>query len=140
MRKTIHCGSFTLSLFFVLAVFSYSQPAQEKVDYGKIIGTWKVEINADGEFYYLSLEVKVTEGKLEGTVSESQGYLTDVSLSNILFDGENLNFEFTSTTPPDGLQRLVKTEFKVGVDKLEGMVSVPDMQVTAPATAIREKI
>jgi hypothetical protein len=139
MRKTIRRGIFALGLFFVLALFSYSQPTQEKVDNGKIVGTWKVEIDAGGEYYYLTLEMRVTEGNLEGTVSESQGIFTNLPISEILFDGENLSFEFTSPTPPDGLQRLVKAEFKVGVDNLEGMMSVPDIEATVPATATREK-
>jgi hypothetical protein len=139
MRKTIHCGIFALGLFLVLALFSYSHQAQAKADNGQIVGTWKVEIDAGEQFYYLTLVLKVSEGKLEGTVSESQGYFTDVPLSNILLDGDKLNFEFTSPTPPDGMQRLVKAEFKAGVDKLEGTVSVPDIQAVVSATATREK-
>jgi hypothetical protein len=76
---------------------------------------------------------------LAGAVSESQGTFTDLPVSNIVFDGENLNFEFTCATPPDGLERLVKAEFKVGVDTLDGTMSVPDLQAIAPATGTREK-
>jgi hypothetical protein len=139
MRKMIHCGIFAFGLFLVLALFSYSHQAQAKADNGNIIGVWKVEIDAGEQFYYLTLVLKVSEGKFEGTVSESTGYFTDVPLSNIYYDGENLRFEFTAATPPDGLARLVKAEFKVGVDKLEGTVSVPDIQAEVPATAAREK-
>jgi hypothetical protein len=139
LRKTIHCGIFAVGLFLVLALFSYPHQAQAKADYGQILGTWKVEIDAGEQFYYLALVLKVSEGKLEGTVSESQGSFTDVPLANILLDGDKLNFEFTCPTPPDGIERLVMAEFKVGVDKLEGTVSVPDIQAVVPATATREK-
>lgn len=139
MRKTIHCGILGLGLFFVLAFFSYSHAAQEKVDYGKIIGTWKVEVDAGDVYYYLSLELTNNQGQLEGKLSESMGTFSDVPISKILYDGENLSFEFTSPTPPDGLQRLVKAEFKVGEDQLEGTMSVPDIEATVPATAAREK-
>jgi hypothetical protein len=139
MRKTNQSGILVLGLFFVLGLFSYMQGAQTKADNGKIIGTWKVEINAGQEFYYLTLEISVTDGELDGTVSESQGTFTDLPVSNILFDGESLSFEFTCATPPDGLERLVKAEFKVGVDALDGTMSVPDLQAAAPATGTREK-
>jgi hypothetical protein len=135
----IYYGMIGFCLFFALTLLSYSQAAQAKADNGKIVGTWKVEVDAGDQIYDLSIVLKVTEDKLNGTVSESQGYLTDVPLANILFDGENLRFEFTSATPPDGLSRLVKAEFKVGPDKLEGTMSVPDLQAIVPATGAREK-
>jgi hypothetical protein len=135
-----NCPFLLASVFFVLVLFSFSWAAQEKPDYGKIVGTWKIEVDADGEYYYLTLELKNAEGNLEGTISEDAGSFTDVPISEILFDGENLSFEFTSPTPPDGLERLVKAELKVGVDTMNGVMNVPDLGASATATATREKL
>jgi len=126
--------------FFVLGCFSFSQTGQQNPDYGKILGVWKIEVDADGEYYYLTLDLKSVDGTLEGTVSESQGYFTDVPVSEIVFEGENLSFDFNSPTPPDGVARLVTAEFKVGVDTMDGVVNVPDLGVSATATATREKL
>lgn len=126
-------------IFSILAFFSYSQGTQDKVDNKKVVGTWKIEVNAGNEYYYLTLEMKETEGKLEGKISEEMDRIKDAPISQVLFDGEKLSFEFTSPTPPDGLERVVKAEFKVGVDKMEGTMSVTEMGVSVGATAAREK-
>mgnify|MGYP001055838487 CR=1 FL=1 len=126
--------------FYVVGCFSFSQSGQQNPDYGKILGVWKIEVNADGDYYYLTLNLKDVGGALEGTVSESQGYFTDVPISEIVFDGENLSFEFNSPTPPDGVTRLVSAEFKVGLDTMDGVINVPDLGVSATATATREKV
>jgi hypothetical protein len=139
MRKTNRSGILVLGLFLILALFSSAEATQAKADNGKVLGLWKIEIAANGDYYYLTLDMKETEGTLAGAVSESQGTFTDLPVSNIAFDGENLNFEFTCATPPDGVERLVKAEFKVGVDTLDGTMSVPDLQAIAPATGTREK-
>ncbi|MDH7512921.1 MAG: hypothetical protein QHH14_08245 [Clostridiales bacterium] len=127
-------------IFFLSMCFSFSQGVQQAPDYGKIIGAWKIEIDADGEYFYLTLNLRNVNGTLEGTISESQGYFTDVPVSEIVYDGENLSFEFRSPTPPDGVARLVRAEFKVGVDTKDGIISVPDLGVSAKAAGIREKL
>jgi hypothetical protein len=118
--------------------FFLSLQSQESADFTKVTGSWDVEVYADGDAYYLTMELKVTEGKLEGTISESMGTFSDVPLTEITFDGENLNFQFTSPTPPDGLSRLVKTEFKLVEDKLDGVMIVEELGVTASASAKRK--
>ncbi len=132
--------SFLAAIIFLLPTyFSFSLRAQEKASIETIVGTWRIEVDADGEYYYLTLNLKSVNGTLEGTISESQGYFTDVPISDIVFEGENLSFEFNSPTPPDGAARLVTAEFKVGVDTMDGIVNVPDLGVSAPAIATKEK-
>jgi hypothetical protein len=139
MRKILQSCALILGLFLVLAAFSPALPVQAKADNGKVIGLWKIAVDANTEYYYLVLEIKEAEGKLTGAISETQGTFTDLPVGNLVFDGENLTFEFTCPTPPDGLERLVKAEFKVGVDSLEGTMSVPDIEASAPASGSREK-
>ena len=139
MNRCLHRILMVFS-FFVLGCFCFSQSAQQDPDYGKIVGTWKIDVDADGEYYYLTLQLKNVEGNLEGTISESTGFFSDVPVSEIVFDGENLSFEFNAPTPPDGVERQVLAEFKVGVDTMNGVVNVPDLEVSAAATATREKL
>lgn len=125
--------------FFMVWYGSFGRAGQQTPDYGKILGTWRIEVDADGESYHLTLNLKSVEGGLEGTISESMGYFSDVPVSKIVFDGENLSFEFNSPTPPDGMERLVSAEFKVGVDTMDGAVNVPELGVSATASGTREK-
>ncbi|MEW5901977.1 MAG: hypothetical protein AB1715_10980 [Acidobacteriota bacterium] len=132
-----------VSILFALGLLAFSflalmPVAQEKANTGKILGTWKVEIYAGDTYYYLSLVVSETQGQLAGKISESMGSFTDVALEEIFFDGEIFRFNFTCPMPPDGVTRLVKAEFKVGVDTMSGIVSVPDLDITTDATATRE--
>jgi hypothetical protein len=129
---------FVLSLFFISVLSLSSLKSQEAVDYGKVLGTWEIEVEAEGEYYYLTLILKMSDGKLEGTMSESTGYFSDVPLSNIEYDGSNLKFDYTAPTPPDGYERVIRTEFEVGDNTLEGTMSVDDLGVTALATGKRE--
>ena len=126
-----------LAALAALLIFSFAI-AQEKVDNSAILGVWKIEVDANGQYYQLTMELKEAAGKLEGTVSESQGMFTDKALENEAFDGTTLSFEFNSPTPPDGLERLVKAEFKPVEGKLDGTMAVPAMGVTVRATAARE--
>lgn len=127
-----------LSVFLILSLSSAPPQAQVAVDYGKILGSWDVEVNADGEYYYLSLNIEKSEEGLKGTVSESTGAFSDVAIKEIQYDGQTLKFQFTSPTPPDGLERVVKADFKVGDSKLEGTMAVEDLGLSVPATAIKK--
>ena len=127
-----------LSLFLILSLSSLPAQNQATPDYGKILGTWDVEVNANGEYYYLTMNIEKSEQGLKGTVSESTGAFKDVPIKEIQYDGLTLKFQFTSPTPPDGLERLVKADFKVGDNKLEGTVAVEDMGISVPATATKK--
>lgn len=136
--KTKFLKVFVLSLFFISLLSLSSMESQEAVDYGKILGNWEIEVDADGEYYYLTMILKMSDGELEGTISESTGYFSDVPLSDIEYDGTSLRFEFTAPTPPDGYERVVRTEFEVGDNTLEGTMDVDDLGVSALATGKRE--
>lgn len=124
------CALCVFSLSFLLSL--------QTPDYGKIIGEWDIEVTADGEYYYLSMKMEKAETGLKGTISESTGGFTDVPLANIKFDGQTLYFEFTSPTPPDGNERLIKAELKVGDNKLDGTLTVEELGISASATATRK--
>lgn len=127
-----------LSLFLIISFSSPAAQNQAAPDYGKILGIWDVEVNANGEYYYLTMNIEKSEEGLKGNVSESTGAFSDVPLKEIQYDGQTLKFQFTSPTPPDGLERLVKADFKVGDNKLEGTVAVEDMGISVPATATKK--
>jgi hypothetical protein len=111
--------------------------AQQPVSNAKIIGTWIIEIVDEGQSYYLTLVLSENQGRLEGKISEQSGMFTDAVLSSINFDGENLSFEFTGPTPPDGMQRLIQTVLKLNGDVMEGSVTIPDLGIAAEAKATK---
>ena len=136
-----------MKIRFAIAVFCiglapagslWAQTVPAKVDNSKIAGAWQVEIDADGTYYYLSLNILDNAGKLEGTVSEASGLFKDVPLADVLFDGEKLTFKFNSSTPPDGATREVGAEFKLVQGALDGTVRVVELAVTVPAKGTRE--
>jgi hypothetical protein len=118
--------------------FAASTLAQEKADTAKVVGTWKIEVYAGDTTYSLSLVVTEDQGQLVGKISESMGTFTDVAISDISYDSVTFRFNFVSPTPPDGLSRTVKADFKVGTDAMGGVISVPDLDITTDAKAIRE--
>jgi hypothetical protein len=114
-----------------------SAAAQGKPDTGKVVGTWYIEIYAGEQTFTLKLVVTETQGQLAGTISESMGTFTDVAISEIFYDGANFRFSFVSPTPPDGLSRTVKADFKVGDGTMTGTIEVPDLGFMADAKATR---
>lgn len=126
----------TVALFF----FGLSAQTQEKkVDRGMVLGTWELEVDAGGEYYYLTLVISETEGALGGTISDKYGMFTDVPLKDVQFDRESLTFEMTVPTPPDGLERIVITEMELEGDGLVGVMNVEELGVSAPVTGKRQK-
>jgi len=117
---------------------AFAAPAGQKVDLTKVAGSWSLEVNAGEEFYYLALDLKVKDGKLEGGLSEQNGMFKDAPLANIEFDGTTLKFDVKVPTPPDGGERLVKTEMKLAEAKLEGMLTISDMGLSAGVTGVKK--
>ncbi len=122
----------------VLLALVLAAPAQQKVDPNKIAGSWSLEVNAGGEFYYLTLDLKVKDGKLEGGLSEANGMFKDAPLASIEFDGTTLKFDVKIATPPDGAERLVKTEMKLANAKLEGMLTIADLGLSVAVTGVKK--
>jgi len=135
MTKTSFRAMLVTAVFIL--VVAVTAPAQEKADASKIVGTWTIDVYAGEANYTLSLAVTETDGQLAGKISESMGSFSDVAVSDVFYDGDTFRFSFSSPTPPDGASRTVKAEFKVGVDKMDGMLSVPDLEVTVEAKATR---
>ncbi len=135
MTKTGFRGLLVTGL--IVLVIAVAAPAQGKADTAKIVGSWTIDVNAGEATYTLSLIVTDTNGQVAGKISESMGAFSDVPLSDIYYDGPTFRFAFMSPTPPDGTSRTVKAEFKVGVDKMDGTLIVPDLEVTIEAKATR---
>jgi hypothetical protein len=110
----------------------------EQASKAKVLGSWDVEVSAEGQSYFLTMVLGEKDGQLAGTVSEQNGAFTDVALSSLSYDGTTLTFEFNSPTPPDGVERLVQATFSWAGDALEGSVTVPDLGVTVPAKAAKK--
>lgn len=112
--------------------------AQEPQDYDKILGSWDMEVDAGGEYFYLSFTIEKTPEGLKGTISESSGFFSGVPLENIEFEGANLRFEMNIPTPPDGYQNLVKADLELIEERLEGTLTVESLGVSASATATKK--
>lgn len=134
--KSLKLKALGFCMIFLLFLLAFAN--QESSDISQITGSWEVEVNAEGEYYYLSLTIEESEGKLSGRISESSG-LFDVEIANILYDGKSLNFEFISPTPPDSIERNVKAIFSVGTDRMEGTLTVEELGASALAVAERKK-
>lgn len=137
--KSIYGKILIFGLLFAFGLSFSVLFGQEKLSPEKVMGEWNVEIDAGGEYYYLNMTIEKTDGTLEGTISEESGYFQNLTLSSIEFDGAILKFEFTAPTPPDDYERVVKAEFKVGENRLEGYMTAEDLGLTVSAVATRKK-
>jgi len=131
------------SAFFFLApaallAVALSVPAQQAAP-DKVAGVWNVEVSVETDVFYLTLTLRAAEGKLEGEISEAYGSFANVPITEVVYDGTVLNFAFNAPTPPDGLERAIKVEFKV-LDEthLEGILTVSDLGLGAPVKAVRQ--
>jgi len=104
-----------------------------------LAGTWSVEVYVETEVYYLTLTLRAAAGGgLEGTVSESYGSFTDVSIGEVKYEDANLSFQISAPTPPDGLERTVSFDFAVKDEaSMEGTLGVPDLGVAGRAVAAK---
>jgi hypothetical protein len=112
--------------------------AQTKPAPDNLVGAWALEVNAGGENYYLTLVFKVSDGKLEGGLSEQSGMFTNVPLTAIEWDGSLLKFACKIATPPDGTELGTKSEMKLTDGKLVGTITIEDMGMTASMTATKK--
>lgn len=129
-------------LAFILFLIGLCVPlhlsGQGSADYDKILGDWEMEVDAGGEYFYLSFSIEKIDSEIKGSINESSGFFSDVSLENIEFDGSQLTFEMNIPTPPDGYENLVKAEFDLIEDRLEGTLSVESLGISAAASAIKK--
>ncbi len=134
LKKTV----IVISVIFLVSLLPAS--SLEKGDNAKVLGYWDLELDAEGDNYYLSMTFEESNGKLSGKISEFTGSFENVPLKKIVFDGEKLTFEFTAPTPPDGMDRLLKAVFKIGEKKLEGFLNVPDLTLSATVIGKWKKV
>jgi hypothetical protein len=137
MKKTGFRALLVAAVIVLAVAAAVAVPAQEKADTSKVVGTWTIDVYAGEANYTLSLAVTETDGQLAGKISESMGAFSDVAVSDVFYDGDIFRFSFMSPTPPDGASRNIKAEFKVGADKMDGTLSVPDLEVSVEAKATR---
>jgi hypothetical protein len=139
MKKLI--GMLSLS-FILLCGWSLALPQQKagaKPDRAKILGTWNLEVSADSTYIYLALVLEESSGQLSGKISEQNGMFTDAPLSDIEYDGENLTYDISVPSPPDGLVKVWKTQLKVGDDVAEGGIANLEFGMSAVISAKRVK-
>jgi len=136
MKRTIITLSLALALLGgAISAFPQQNPAP-KPDRGKILGTWLVEVYADAAIN-LTLVLEEAEGKLVGKISEPSGMFTDSPLSNIEYDGENLAYEISVASPPEGAVKTWKTQLKIGADVAEGVIANADLGISAQLSGKR---
>ncbi|MBM3305880.1 MAG: hypothetical protein FJY79_08075 [Candidatus Aminicenantes bacterium] len=111
----------------------------DKPDNAKVLGTWAVEVYADGQSFYLTLLVEETEGKLTAKASEQYGMFTDAPASDVSYDGTLLKMALNVPSPPDGLARPWAVEAKIGEDVMEGVISNAELMISAGVTGKRTK-
>ena len=111
---------------------------QNSVEDSEILGEWDMEVDAGGEYFYLSFSLDRADDGMKGTISESSGFFSGVPLENIEFDGTNLSFEMNIPTPPDGYENLVKSTLQLIEGKFEGILSVESLGISAAATATKK--
>jgi len=128
----------SIKVICLIFVFSFSLFAFQTNDLSSITGDWEIELEAEGEYFYLDMTVEESEGKLSGIISESSGFFYDIELENIEYDGKNFSFTFEAPTPPDGMERTIGGEFQVGENGLEGFINLADLGISASAVATRK--
>jgi hypothetical protein len=75
---------------------------QVKPDPGKILGTWALEVYADGQTIFLTLLLENRDAGLGGKISEQMGMFTDAPVKNVKYEGQNLTFEIAISAPLAG--------------------------------------
>lgn len=108
-----------------------------KPDKAKVLGTWAVEVYADGQTVYLNLLVEDLDGALAVKASEQYGMFTDAPATDVTFDGTLLKMVLNVPSPPDGLARPWAVEAKVGEEVLEGVISNAELMISAGITGKR---
>ena len=131
MKRTIVSLGLALSLLAAFGLAQTAQQAAPKPDLARVLGTWSLDIDAGGIVITLSLVLEAPDGKLAGKISEPNGMFTDAPLANIEFDGENLAYDITVASPPDGAVKTWKTQLKVGADVADGVIANADTGTSA---------
>ena len=111
---------------------------QNSVGDAEIFGEWDMEVDAGGEYFYLSFSIERSDEGMKGTISESSGFFSNVPLENIQFDGTHLSFDMNIPTPPDGYENMVRSVLQWVEGKFEGTLSVESLGISAAARATKK--
>jgi hypothetical protein len=125
-----------------LATFAWPAPAAQtasKPDLAKALGTWDLEVDADGQIFSLTMILEKAEGGLAGKVSEQNSMFTDAPLAEVSYDGEILKCTANVPTPPDMATRPWTIELKFGLETVEGMIGNAELMISASITGKRTK-
>lgn len=137
MKRTIVSLGLALTLLAAFGLARTPQQAAPKPDLAKVLGTWSLDIDAGGMVITLTLVLEAPDGKLAGKISEANGMFTDSPLANIEYDGENLAYDISVASPPDGGVKTWKTQLKVAADAAEGAIANADTGMTANVSGKR---
>jgi hypothetical protein len=127
-----------LATLLAVAAAGPAAARQKPASADKILGAWLLEVDAGGEYYYLTMELKLKDGKLDGLLGEQNGMFANVPLTEIEWDGATLKFMAKTPTPPDGAERPLKTELKLAEGKLDGTITIVEMGMTAPVKGTKK--
>lgn len=136
--KVKRLGAAALMISIIFFGLGFAGLRGQEPSRAKVLGTWDVEVTAEGQSYFLTMVLNEADGQFTGKVSEQNGVFTDVALSSLSYDGTALTFEFNCPTPPDGAERLVQATFGWTGEALEGSVTIPDLGMTVPAKAAKK--
>ncbi|MHB8055720.1 MAG: hypothetical protein ACYDH3_10795 [Candidatus Aminicenantales bacterium] len=131
-------GTVLLATGGIAARDKQEQPEKKEAPADALLGSWALQIDAGEEVYSLSLTLQKSEGPLAGTVSEMNGWFTDVPLTDLTWDGMTLKFTAVTTTPPDGADRPWFAEMKLIENTWAGTVSLPDLGITIPVSGAKK--
>ncbi len=106
-------------------------------DYAKVIGTWELELQVEGQYYYLSMTLQEKDGALSGTVTEKSGFFTDSPLAEVTYENGVLVTLAAVPSPPDGSILSWWISLNVGDDSAEGTISNSDIGITAAISGKR---
>lgn len=106
-------------------------------DYAKVIGTWQLELQVEGQYFYLSMTLQENQGILSGTVSEQSGFFTDSPLAEVTYENGVLVTLAAVPSPPDGSMLSWWISLNIGEDSAEGTISNSDIGITAAISGKR---
>ena len=132
-------GVLFLGMIFLAAAAAGALCQAQKVSHDVLIGTWDLELDADGENFYLTMVIEETNEALKGKISEESGFFTDAVLEELAFDGKTLTFSFNAPTPPDGEERALMTELTITGDSCEGILSIEDLGISVDISGKKQK-
>jgi hypothetical protein len=137
MKNTLKIG--ILCALLAASGAAAQEQAKPKTDWKPLLGTWTLQMDMQGNAFFMTLELKLDEkGELAGTLSDQMGMMPVAPVSNAEFDGTTFKGDVKAQTPPDNAERTLKLEAKLAEGKLEGQLLVADMGFALPFTGTKK--